>query len=223
VASTSHGVRQPLHRRLAINRPLDLEEDIDRTHSLAGNRRLSGFRQIEELSAAVAPAGRFKALCPVNVVGRGRDSCALDLGLEGAMAGAGEWLLRGRWGRACVAIGTEVESRIKDQVHQIEFPDGKKIILLSEGRLANLGNATGHPGFVMSASFTNQVLAQIELHTNGANYSNEVYVLPKHLDEKVARLHLEKLGAKLTVLTDEQAKYIDVSSSGPYKPERYRY
>jgi len=112
---------------------------------------------------------------------------------------------------------------IKPQVHHIEFPDGKKIILLSEGRLVNLGNATGHPSFVMSASFTNQTLAQIELWTNADKYENQVYTLPKHLDEKVAFLHLAKLGAKLTVLTQEQADYISVSTEGPFKPEHYRY
>ena len=103
------------------------------------------------------------------------------------------------------------------------FPDGKRMILLSEGRLLNLGNATGHPSFVMSASFTNQVLAQIELWTKGEQYENKVYVLPKHLDEKVARLHLDKLGATLTKLSDEQASYIGVSTQGPFKPEHYRY
>jgi adenosylhomocysteinase len=112
---------------------------------------------------------------------------------------------------------------IKPQVHHIEFPDGKKIILLSEGRLVNLGNATGHPSFVMSASFTNQTLAQIELWTNAAKYENSVYTLPKHLDEKVAFLHLAKLGAKLTELKPEQAKYIGVPAQGPFKPEHYRY
>jgi len=112
---------------------------------------------------------------------------------------------------------------IKPQVHHIEFPDGKKIILLSEGRLVNLGNATGHPSFVMSASFTNQTLAQIELWTNKASYQNQVYVLPKHLDEKVAMLHLGKLGAKLTTLKPEQADYISVPVQGPFKPDHYRY
>ena len=113
--------------------------------------------------------------------------------------------------------------KIKDQVHHVEFPDGKKIILLSEGRLVNLGNATGHPSFVMSASFTNQTLAQIELWTNAKAYENQVYTLPKHLDEKVAFLHLAKLGAKLTTLTQEQADYISVPTEGPFKPEHYRY
>ena len=113
--------------------------------------------------------------------------------------------------------------KIKDQVHHVEFPDGKKIIVLSEGRLVNLGNATGHPSFVMSASFTNQTLAQIELWTNGKAYEKKVYTLPKHLDEKVAMLHLEKLGAKLTRLTDDQAAYISVPVTGPFKPEHYRY
>lgn len=114
-------------------------------------------------------------------------------------------------------------TNIKPQVDMIEFPDGKRMILLSEGRLLNLGNATGHPSFVMSASFTNQVLAQIELWTAGEKYKNEVYVLPKHLDEKVARLHLDKLGVKLTELSPEQANYIGVTVEGPYKPEHYRY
>ena len=114
-------------------------------------------------------------------------------------------------------------TNIKDQVDMIEMPSGNKIILLSEGRLLNLGNATGHPSFVMSASFTNQTLAQIELWTRGDEYKNEVYVLPKHLDEKVAALHLEKVGAKLTKLTPEQASYIGVNADGPFKPEHYRY
>ncbi|PWW00516.1 adenosylhomocysteinase [Hoeflea marina] len=112
---------------------------------------------------------------------------------------------------------------IKPQVDMIEFPGGKRMILLSEGRLLNLGNATGHPSFVMSASFTNQVLAQIELYSKGENYENQVYVLPKHLDERVARLHLDKLGARLTELSDEQAAYIGVSPKGPFKSEHYRY
>ena len=112
---------------------------------------------------------------------------------------------------------------IKPQVDHVEFPDGKKIILLSKGRLVNLGNATGHPSFVMSASFTNQTLAQIELWTNKDRYQNQVYVLPKHLDEKVAMLHLGKLGAKLTTLKPEQADYISVPVEGPFKPDHYRY
>ncbi|MEX0407667.1 adenosylhomocysteinase [Aquibium sp. LZ166] len=114
-------------------------------------------------------------------------------------------------------------TNIKPQVDMIEFPGGTRILLLSEGRLLNLGNATGHPSFVMSASFTNQVLAQIELWTKAGQYENKVYVLPKHLDEKVARLHLDKLGAKLTELSAEQASYIGVTSQGPFKPEHYRY
>jgi adenosylhomocysteinase len=114
-------------------------------------------------------------------------------------------------------------TNIKPQVDMISFPDGKRMILLSEGRLLNLGNATGHPSFVMSASFTNQVLAQIELWTKPGAYENQVYVLPKHLDEKVARLHLDKLGAKLTELSGEQAAYIGVTQQGPFKPEHYRY
>jgi adenosylhomocysteinase len=112
---------------------------------------------------------------------------------------------------------------VKPQVDEVEFPDGKRIILLAEGRLVNLGCATGHPSFVMSASFTNQVLAQIELWQHGARYENKVYVLPKHLDEKVASLHLDRLGAKLTTLTPEQARYIGVPVQGPFKPEHYRY
>ena len=112
---------------------------------------------------------------------------------------------------------------IKPQVDHVIFPNGKRIILLAEGRLVNLGCATGHPSFVMSNSFTNQVLAQIELWQNSANYENRVYVLPKHLDEKVARLHLGRIGAKLTELSDEQADYIGVDKSGPYKPDQYRY
>jgi len=112
---------------------------------------------------------------------------------------------------------------IKPQVHHVEFPDGKKLIILSEGRLVNLGNATGHPSFVMSASFTNQTLAQIELWTNQSAYQNKVYTLPKHLDEKVAMLHLAKLGAKLTTLRKDQADYIGVPEQGPFKPDHYRY
>ncbi|WP_084396728.1 adenosylhomocysteinase [Henriciella aquimarina] len=114
-------------------------------------------------------------------------------------------------------------TNIKPQVDMITFPDGKRIILLSEGRLVNLGNATGHPSFVMSASFTNQVLAQIALFHNKGEYKNEVYTLPKHLDEKVARLHLKKLSVGLTELQPDQAEYIGVTPEGPYKPEHYRY
>ena len=112
---------------------------------------------------------------------------------------------------------------IKPQVDQVTFPDGKKIIVLAKGRLVNLGCATGHPSFVMSASFTNQVLAQIELHRNYKNYSNKVYTLPKNLDEKVAMLHLNKVGAKLTKLSDNQAQYIGVNKNGPFKNQKYRY
>tara|TARA_B100001029_G_scaffold9704_1_gene6731 strand:- start:6633 stop:7298 length:666 start_codon:yes stop_codon:yes gene_type:complete len=112
---------------------------------------------------------------------------------------------------------------IKPQVHEITLPSKKRIILLAEGRLVNLGCATGHPSFVMSASFTNQTIAQIELWNNSDNYENKVYVLPKKLDEKVAMLHLEKVGAKLTKLSKDQAEYIGVSEQGPYKPEAYRY
>ena len=121
------------------------------------------------------------------------------------------------------ALRNYKSEEIKPQVNEIEFPDGKKLLLLSEGRLVNLGNATGHPSFVMSASFTNQIMAQIELWKNYNNYENKVYVLPKHLDEKVAFLHLKKVGAKLTKLTDEQAKYIGVNKQGPFKEDSYRY
>ena len=121
------------------------------------------------------------------------------------------------------ALQNYKSDEIKPQVREVEFPDGKKILLLSEGRLVNLGNATGHPSFVMSASFTNQVLAQLELWKNSKNYENKVYVLPKHLDEKVASLHLKKVGAKLTELTDKQAEYIGVSKQGPFKDNTYRY
>ncbi|GJL86931.1 MAG: adenosylhomocysteinase [Minwuia thermotolerans] len=112
---------------------------------------------------------------------------------------------------------------VKPQVDEIEFPDGKRLILLAEGRLVNLGCATGHPSFVMSASFTNQVLAQIELWENHKNYDREVYVLPKHLDEKVAALHLARLGVKLTQLSDDQSEYLGIPAAGPFKPEHYRY
>jgi adenosylhomocysteinase len=114
-------------------------------------------------------------------------------------------------------------TNIKDQVDMIEMPSGNRMILLSQGRLLNLGNATGHPSFVMSASFTNQVLAQMELWERGDQYKNEVYVLPKHLDEKVARLHLAKIGVKLTELSKDQADYIGVTTEGPFKPDTYRY
>jgi adenosylhomocysteinase len=114
-------------------------------------------------------------------------------------------------------------SNVKPQVDEVEFPDGHKIILLSEGRLVNLGNAMGHPSFVMSASFTNQTLAQMELFANQGKYQKKVYTLPKHLDEKVARLHLEKIGVKLTQLTEKQSEYISVPQAGPFKPDHYRY
>ncbi len=121
------------------------------------------------------------------------------------------------------ALKNFVWHNVKPQVDEVEFPDGKRIILLAEGRLVNLGCATGHPSFVMSASFTNQVLAQIELWQYAGKYENQVYVLPKHLDEKVAQLHLAKLGAKLTTLSEEQASYIGIKPDGPYKPDHYRY
>jgi adenosylhomocysteinase len=112
---------------------------------------------------------------------------------------------------------------VKPQVDEIEFADGKRLILLSEGRLVNLGNAMGHPSFVMSSSFTNQMLAQIELWTNPGKYQNKVYTLPKHLDEKVARLHLAKIGVKLTKLSEKQSTYIGVPAEGPFKSDHYRY
>jgi adenosylhomocysteinase len=112
---------------------------------------------------------------------------------------------------------------IKPQVDHVIFPSGKRLIVLAEGRLVNLGCGTGHPSFVMSNSFTNQVLAQIELHTNAAKYEKKVYVLPKHLDEKVARLHLKKLGVQLTTLSEAQSRYLGVDINGPFKPEYYRY
>ncbi len=121
------------------------------------------------------------------------------------------------------ALQNYKSDEIKPQVREVEFPDGKKILLLSEGRLVNLGNATGHPSFVMSASFSNQVIAQIELWHNHKNYENKVYVLPKKLDEKVALLHLKKVGAKLTELNEKQAEYIGVSKAGPFKDDTYRY
>jgi adenosylhomocysteinase len=112
---------------------------------------------------------------------------------------------------------------IKPQVDHVIFPDGKRIIVLAEGRLVNLGCATGHPSFVMSNSFTNQVLAQIELFAHGSKYEHRVYVLPKALDEKVARLHLDRIGAKLTTMTAEQERYLGIPAAGPFKPEHYRY
>jgi adenosylhomocysteinase len=132
---------------------------------------------------------------------------------------------------AMVEAGTVEKIEIKPQVHEWRFKEtthgpggiGHSIIVLAEGRLVNLGCATGHPSMVMSASFTNQVLAQIELHENADSYSKDVAVLPKHLDEKVARLHLDKFDAKLTILSDEQADYIGVGQEGPFKPDYYRY
>src|SRR5436190_426143 len=121
------------------------------------------------------------------------------------------------------ALRNYVWEEVKPQVDEVIFPDGKRLIVLAKGRLVNLGCATGHPSFVMSASFTNQVLAQIELWTNHGKYENKVYVLPKHLDEKVAQLHLDKLGVKLTSLTPKQADYLGVATAGPFKPEYHRY
>jgi adenosylhomocysteinase len=121
------------------------------------------------------------------------------------------------------ALGEHDDLLAVGEFDEIEFPDGKRILLLAEGRLVNLGCATGHPSFVMSASFSNQVLAQLELWTNHGKYENKVYVLPKHLDEKVAALHLEKLGVKLTKLTPKQAQYLNVGQAGPFKSDHYRY
>ena len=121
------------------------------------------------------------------------------------------------------ALRNYVWEDVKPQVDEVVFPDGKRLIVLAQGRLVNLGCGTGHPSFVMSASFTNQVLAQLELWNNAAKYEKKVYVLPKHLDEKVAALHLAKVGAKLTKLTAEQATYLGVKDSGPFKPDHYRY
>jgi adenosylhomocysteinase len=112
---------------------------------------------------------------------------------------------------------------VKPQVDEVEFPDGHRIILLAQGRLVNLGCGTGHPSFVMSASFTNQTLAQLELWTNPTKYAKKVYTLPKHLDEKVAALHLAKVGAKLTKLTAKQSEYLGIAANGPFKPDQYRY
>jgi adenosylhomocysteinase len=124
-------------------------------------------------------------------------------------------------GLACVP--GIVRTEVKPQVHEWTFPDGHAIIVLSEGRLLNLGNATGHPSFVMSNSFTNQTMAQIELFTKPHEFDRQVYRLPKHLDEKVARLHLDALGVRLTELRKDQADYIGVDVTGPYKPDHYRY
>jgi adenosylhomocysteinase len=121
------------------------------------------------------------------------------------------------------SLSNYVWDEVKPQVDEVVFPDGKRLIVLAKGRLVNLGCGTGHPSFVMSASFTNQVLAQIELYTSHGKYENKVYVLPKHLDEKVAALHLAKLGAKLTALTTKQAEYLGLESAGPFKPDHYRY
>lgn len=121
------------------------------------------------------------------------------------------------------ALRNNTWHNVKPQVDEVEFPDGKRIIVLSEGRLVNLGNATGHPSFVMSASFTNQVLAQIEIYANPGKYEKQVYTLPKHLDEKVASLHLQKVGAQLTTLSDAQASYLQIDQAGPFKPDHYRY
>jgi adenosylhomocysteinase len=123
----------------------------------------------------------------------------------------------------CASLKQYTWENIKPQVDHIIFPDGKRIILLAEGRLVNLGCGTGHPSYVMSSSFANQTIAQIEIWTNPGKYPVGVYVLPKHLDEKVARLQLKKLGAQLTELSDQQARYIGVDRQGPYKPEHYRY
>ncbi|MCZ6522915.1 MAG: adenosylhomocysteinase, partial [Alphaproteobacteria bacterium] len=121
------------------------------------------------------------------------------------------------------ALGNFPWHPVKPQVDEVEFPDGKRLIVLAKGRLVNLGCATGHPSFVMSASFTNQVLAQIELWKRSESYEHEVYTLPKHLDEKVAALHLDRLGAKLSALSKAQAEYLGINAEGPFKPDYYRY
>ena len=165
---------------------------------------------IEEIDIVVTATGNFKVLTLEHMQRMRNQAIVCNIGhfdSEIDIQGLKEYL----W------------ENIKPQVDHVIFPDGKRIIVLAEGRLVNLGCATGHPSFVISASFTNQVLAQIELFSNGSQYQNQVYILPKHLDEKVARLHLKRIGVKLTELTQEQADYIGVPIAGPYKTERYRY
>ena len=165
---------------------------------------------VEQIDIFVTATGNYQVICHEHLIRMKDEAIVSNIGhfdneIDVASLKSYQW------------------ENIKPQVDHITLPSGNKIILLAEGRLVNLGCATGHPSFVMSNSFTNQVLAQIELFTKGNEYSNNVYVLPKHLDEMVARLHLEKIGAQLTQLTSEQADYINVPVQGPYKPEQYRY
>ena len=165
---------------------------------------------VEQIDIFVTATGNYQVICHEHLIRMKDEAIVSNIGhfdneIDVASLKSYQW------------------ENIKPQVDHITLPSGNKIILLAEGRLVNLGCATGHPSFVMSNSFTNQVLAQIELFTKGNEYSENVYVLPKHLDEMVARLHLEKVGAQLTQLTSEQADYINVPVQGPYKPEQYRY
>ena len=178
--------------------------------SMEGFRVVSLEDVIDKVDIFVTATGNFNIISHEHMVGMKDQAIVCNIGhfdneIDIASLEKYEW------------------EEIKPQVDHVIFPDGKRIILLAKGRLVNLGCATGHPSFVMSNSFTNQVLAQIELFTHNKDYENDVHVLPKHLDEKVARLHLERIGAKLTILTKEQADYINVDVDGPYKPELYRY
>ena len=178
--------------------------------SMEGFRVVSLEDVIDKVDIFVTATGNFNIIRHEHMVGMKNQAIVCNIGhfdneIDIASLEKYEW------------------EEIKPQVDHVIFPDGKRIILLAKGRLVNLGCATGHPSFVMSNSFTNQVLAQIELFTHNKDYENDVHVLPKHLDEKVARLHLERIGAKLTILTKEQADYINVDVDGPYKPELYRY
>ena len=178
--------------------------------SMEGFRVVSLEDVIDKVDIFVTATGNFNIIRHEHMVGMKNQAIVCNIGhfdneIDIASLEKYEW------------------EEIKPQVDHVIFPGGKRIILLAKGRLVNLGCATGHPSFVMSNSFTNQVLAQIELFTHNKDYENDVHVLPKHLDEKVARLHLERIGAKLTILTKEQADYINVDVDGPYKPELYRY
>ena len=178
--------------------------------SMEGFRVVSLEDVIDKVDIFVTATGNFNIIRHEHMVGMKNQAIVCNIGhfdneIDIASLEKYEW------------------EEIKPQVDHVIFPNGKRIILLAKGRLVNLGCATGHPSFVMSNSFTNQVLAQIELFTHNKDYENDVHVLPKHLDEKVARLHLERIGAKLTILTKEQADYINVDVDGPYKPELYRY
>ena len=171
-------------------------------------------------------AGKFAAVCGFGNVGKG--SAASRRSQGGHMRHMKDRAIVCNIGHFDSEIQIEALrnypwEEVKPQVDEVVFPDSKRLIVLAKGRLVNLGCATGHPSFVMSASFTNQVLAQIELWTNHGQYENKVYVLPKHLDERVAALHLDKLGVKLTALSAAQARYLGLPRSGPFKPEHYRY